>query len=111
MFPVLSFRILSRIGSFDFSMFSLVDFVALVAHFLSNNKITTKNSELKRNDLENAKNFGSAYSADIRVSFSVSLRIVCGFFPCGFSTSLADAEAGEDGGEDVGGGDDAGDGG
>lgn len=91
MFPVLSFRILSRIGSLDFSMFSLVDFVAFVAHFLSSNKITTKNSELKRNDLENAKKIGSVYSADIRVSFSVSLRIVCGLFLCGFSASLADA--------------------
>ena len=79
--------------------------------FLWSNKVTTKNSELKRKGLENAKNFGSAYSADIRVSFSVSLRIVCGFFPCDFSASLSDAEAGEDGGEDVGGGDGAGDGG
>lgn len=79
--------------------------------FLWSNKVTTKISELKRKELENAKIFGSAYSTDIRLSISVSLRIVCGFFPCGFSASLSDAEAGEDGGEDVGGGEGAGDGG
>lgn len=60
--------------------------------FLWSNKVTTKISELKRKDLENAKIFVSVYSADIRVSFSFSLRIVSGFFPCGFSTSLSDAK-------------------
>ena len=79
--------------------------------FLWSNKVTTKISELKRKDLENAKIFVSVYSADIRVSFSFSLRIVSGFFPCGFSTSLSDAETREYGGEDGGGGDGAGYGG
>lgn len=78
--------------------------------FLWSNKVTTKISELKRKDLENAKIFGFAYSTDIRLSISVSLRIVCGFFPCGFSASLPNAEAGEDGGEEGVGGDGAGDG-
>lgn len=92
-------------------MFLLVDFVALVARFLPSNKITTKNSEFKRKGLENAGIFRSAYLTDNLVCFFVYLRIVCGFFPCDFSASLADAEAGEDGGEDVGSGDVAGDGG
>ena len=91
MFPVLSFRILSRIGSFDFSMFSLVDFVALVARFLSSNKITTNISELKRKRTGNAKKFGIAYWLDFLVHLSVLLRIVCGSFPCRFPASLADA--------------------
>lgn len=92
-------------------MFSLVDFVALVARFLSSNKITTKISELKRKRTENAKNFVRYYCSDYLVYISILLRIVYGSFPYCFPTSLADAEAGEDGGEDVGGGEGAGDGG
>lgn len=89
----------------------MVDFVALVARFLSSNKITTKNPENKRKDIENAQILWSAYPTDIRGIISVSLRIVSVCFHMIALASLSDAEAGEDGGEDVGGGEGAGDGG
>jgi hypothetical protein len=72
-------------------MFSLVNFVALVARFLSSNKITTKISELKRKRTENDKFLGIAYWLDFLMCFSVLMRIVCGFFPCRFPASLSDA--------------------
>lgn len=49
------------------------------------------------------------YPADIRGSFSVYFRIVSVLFGGAFVASLSDAEVGEDGGEEVGGGDGAGD--
>ncbi len=82
MLPFRNARFRMRIGSLDFSMFSYVYFVTRVTHFVSSNKVTTKNREIKRKHTENAKNFGFSYGVDYLMSFSVCLRIIYGSFPC-----------------------------